>query len=213
MQKLITSAIVTIVFLNLLGCATNGSLLVDQGKIDINSAKLCCNASLSQAKVLPLPSLSAHISLDKTKQVFDFGGNKSFFVLYKLPEFKDSYSIKVISAAQGTVEDVAIFLPRLALFDESFKPTRYFDEKVLRSRGTNVETTVFINPSNSSEQYLAIYASDLNGQVEMAYSEVRMTPIFAGPFVFYMPTGKDGKSVRRSSPVGEVQIEIQGLSK
>ncbi len=72
--------------------------------------------------------------------------------------------------------------------------------------------TVLVNPGNAGERYLAIYGSDLSSSIERAYSMVTVTPVVAGPVMFNMYGGMDGKSVLRSSPVGTLALEVQGLA-
>jgi len=84
-------------------------------------------------------------------------------------------------------------------------------EKTLRNRGTNLERTVFFAPQDRAERYLAIYGSDLAASIERAYSIVTATPVFAGPVMFNLYGGQDGKSTLRSAPTGKLKIEVQGL--
>jgi hypothetical protein len=196
----------------LAGCAaiTPGSQVVAAGAQALQAAPVCCG-TLAGAKRVPLPMQPANTLVEATNQAFDFGGNKAFFVLYELPAYTKPYSILVTSLPQGSLQDVAIFVPRVATYDANFKVTRFFDEKTLRNRGNNLERTVFINPGNDNERYLAIYGSDLSASIERAYSMVTVTPVMAGPVMFNMYSGVDGRSVLRSSPVGRITLEVDGL--
>lgn len=195
------------------GCAgPSGQQIVADGKSALDRTPSCCR-TLAEAPRRPLPREATDLTIDaKTAQAFDFGGNKAFFVLFELPRFQATYSIVVSSIAQGPLQDVAIFIPRVALYDEAFQVTRFFEEKTLRNRGNNLERTVFINPPNAGERYLAVFGSDLSSSIERAYSMVTVTPVFAGPVMFNMYGGVDGKSVLRSSPVGTLRLEVQNLA-
>lgn len=196
----------------LAGCATppSGLDLVTQGQADLDAANVCCETMATAAR-LPLPLQKTPISLDKTRQAFSFGGTKAFFVLFELPAYTRPYGLTVSSVPGGTPGDVALVVPKLAFYDADFRPTRHFDEKTLRNRGTSVERTVFVNPQDAGERYLAVFASDLSASIERAYSEVTVTPVAAGPVVFNLYGGRDGKSTLRSSPTGVFEIETQGL--
>lgn len=194
------------------GCATvpSGRSIVEESSRALAQASQCCE-TLATARRAALPLQPAEVMLDKTAQAFDFGGNKAFFVLYELPPFEQPYSVVVTSVAGGSLSDVALFIPRIAAFDGDFKPTRYYDEKTLRNRGNNLERTVFINPSNRAERYLAIYGSDLSASIERPYSMVTVTPVVAGPLIFNVYGGQDGTSTLQSSPTGKLKLETQGL--
>jgi len=193
--------------------APNGRQVLAEGQAALDTAPLCCGRELAQAKRVALPLAPVQVEIDAHAQAHDFGGNKAFFVMYELPPYTQPYSIKLTSRPKGFADDVAILVPRIAIFDAKFQPTRYFDEKTLRNRGNDLERTVFINPTDAGERYLAIHGSNLSASIERAYSMVTVTPIMAGPVMFNMYGGQDGKSVLRSAPTGTVQLEVQGLAK
>jgi hypothetical protein len=195
----------------LTACATSGKKLLEDGTRALNEAPLCCTG-LATAKRVPLPAQPADVVIDQAAQAFNFGGNKAFFVLYELPKFEDTYSIVLTSFANGTLQDSALFIPRVATYDADFKLLRYFDEKTLRNRGNNLERTIFINPSDRAERYVAVYGSDLSASIERAYSMNTVTPVSSGPYTFYMHSGVDGKSTLRSAPSGKLKVEVQGLA-
>jgi hypothetical protein len=194
------------------GCATQGKQLLEESTRALAAAPVCCT-TLATAIRQPLPVLPqpAEALIDAKSQAFNFGGNKAFFVLYELPKYDQPYSIVLTSVGAGTLQDSALLIPRVATYDGEFKVQRFFDEKTLRNRGNNLERTVFINPSDAGERYLAIYGSDLSASIERAYSMVTVTPVYAGPVMFNMYNGVDGKSVLRSSPAGKLQLEVRGL--
>lgn len=192
------------------GCTTTGAQLVSMGKQDLEAAPVCCK-TLATANATKLPVGITTVTIDKTAQVFDFGGNKAFFKLYELPPFTKTYSMVITSTPNGNVADLALFLPRVTFYDAQFQPTRHFDEKTLRNRGNSVERTVFINRQNAAEKFVAIYGSDLSSSIERAYSTVTVTPVMAGPYMFNMYGGQDGKSTIRSAPTGSVDLEVRGL--
>lgn len=161
---------------------------------------------------MPLPAVPTDVVIDATAQAFDFGGNKAYFTLYELPPFADTYSVVVTSQAEGTLQDTALFIPRMATYDASFKLVRYFDEKTLRNRGNNLERTVFFNPADRAERYLAIYGSDLSASIERAYSMMTVTPVTVGVVTFNIYGGHDGKSTLRSAATGKLRLDVQGLT-
>jgi Maltose operon periplasmic protein precursor (MalM) len=187
--------------------------MVEKGKQELAAAPVCC-AGLQEAvrSKLPIAVEPADVIIDKTRQAFDFGGGKAFFVLYELPPFTSTYSIVITSNPQGPINDISLLIPRVALFDAQFKPTRFFEEKTLRNRGNALERTVFFNPQNNGERYMAVFSSDLSSSIERAYSMVTVTPVVAGPIVFNMFGGQDGKSTLRSAPTGVLKLEVQGLT-
>lgn len=196
----------------LVGCGTlqTGAQLVEDGRIALERTNVCCR-SLETAARRPLPAGPVVVEIDAAAQAFNFGGNKAFFVLYELPPFTQAYSIAITSNPGGSLNDSAIFIPRVAMYDDQFNVVRFFDEKTLRNRGNTLERTVFINPANKDERYLAVYGSDLSASIERSYSMVTVTPVVAGPFVFNMYGGHDAKSTLRSSPLGRLNVEVLGL--
>ena len=210
MRRVIALAGVGVLAASLQGCATPGRELLAQSNKALADAPVCC-ATIATAKRQPLPVQPVEVVVDQTAQAFDFGGNKAFFVLYELPAFTDTYSIVIVSQAQGTVQDTALLVPRVATFDADFKLQRYYDEKTLRNRGDNVERTVFLNPANRAERYIAIYGSDPAAAIERAYSMATVTPVSTGYVTFNIYSGVDGKSTLRSAPAGKLKIEVQGL--
>lgn len=194
-------------------CASKGGrVLVSEAKEALDRAPICC-ASLAEAARTPLPQgETEHIVDPLTAQAFDFGGNKAFFKLFELPPYSRTYAIVITSASGGTAADLALFIPRVALYDADFKVTRFFDEKTLRNRGDTLERTVFLNPANAGERYLAVFGSDLSASIERSYSAVTVTPVFAGPVMFNVYGGVDGKSTLRSSPAGRLTIGVKGLA-
>ena len=204
-------AVVTLLAALLLaGCATPGRELVAEAARTLAAAPSCCE-SLATARRSQLPVEPAEVVVDHTRQAFDFGGNKAFFVLYELPAFKDTYSVEVTSFVNGTLQDSALLIPRMATYDANFKVVRYFDEKTLRNRGNKLERTVFFNPADRGERYLAIYGSDLSASIERAYSMVTVTPVMVGAVTFNIYGGQDGKSTLRSAPGGKLKVEVKGL--
>ncbi|MCU7374231.1 MalM family protein [Paucibacter sp. O1-1] len=199
----------------LAGCGTpvpTGADIVTSGRQALDAAPLCC-ASLREAarQPLPLKPLDKPLQIDNRAQVFDFGGNKAYFLLFELPAYSKPYAIELSSLAQGTLQDSALFIPRVALFDAEFRPTRFFSEKSLRNRGNNLERTVFINPADATERYIALYGSDLGASIERAYSALETQVITTGTMVFNFTTGRDGKSVLRSAPTGQLTLQVRGL--
>jgi hypothetical protein len=209
MRPLLFVAAFTIATLT--ACATTGTQVAADGKQMLEKAALCCT-TLSDATSLPLPLEKQEMRIDGSRQAFPFGGTKSFFVMYRLPEFKGTYSILVSSSPEGTVNDTAIFLPRVTTYDASFKPLRYFDESTLRSRGSTMERTIFINPSNAAERYITIHASDLSAPMQRTVSMQTFQQVYVGTGFVMVQNGADVKSTLRPVPIGTVGIEVNGLA-
>jgi hypothetical protein len=197
----------------LAGCATPGKDVVAAGSVDLAAAPLCCGATLAEAPRKPLPPAAQPLALalDKASPAWNFGGVKAYFVLFELPAYGQPYSFTITSQPSAGIGDLALLIPRVALYDAQWQPTRYFEEKTLRNRGNQLERTVFVNPGNASERYVAIFGSDLSASIERSYQMVTSTPVFAGPVMFNMVSGHDGKSVLRSSPVGNLTLQVHGL--
>jgi hypothetical protein len=197
----------------LAGCATPGKDVVAAGSVDLAAAPLCCGATLAEAPRKPLPAAAQPLALalDKASPAWSFGGVKAYFVLFELPAYSQPYSFTITSQPSAGIGDLALLIPRVALYDAQWQPTRYFEEKTLRNRGNQLERTVFVNPGNAGERYVAIFGSDLSASIERSYQMVTSTPVFAGPVMFNMVSGHDGKSVLRSSPVGNLTLQVHGL--
>jgi len=195
----------------LAGCASvhTGAQKVADGKKQLAEATVCCT-TLEQARRRALPVEKEDLVIDGTQQAIDLGTGKTFFALYELPQFVQTYAIAITSIPTGPLSDMALLVPRVTLYDAKFTVTRYFDEKTLRNRGNQLERTIFINPQNAAERYLVISAADLSSSIETPYSMVTSTPIVAGPVVFNLVSGQDGKTTLRASPIGQILLEVQG---
>lgn len=205
------SLIVLLITGMLTACGTtSGAKLVADGKNALDSASLCCK-TLADAAVLSLPAEKQHIRIDATRQAFLFDGVKSFFVLYRLPDFRSTYSILVSSSPEGTATDLSIFMPSISTYDESFRLVRHFGESTLRSRGSTMERTVFINPANANERYLSIHSANLSAPVDRILSIQTATTVPVGTGFFMLQDGKDMESTLRPAPVGAVDVEVSGL--
>lgn len=198
-------------------CAGPTSLeRVTASQTRLDNAPDCCS-TLADAKRQPLPRDATTINFNEQSQATRFHGRKAFFAIFELPHFEREYSINITSHAEGMkggrmASEVTILVPRVALYDAYFKETRLFSDESLRNRGSNLERTVFINPSNRNERYLVIYGSDLTASIERSVSEVNTINISIAPGI-YAPihTGHDGKMTIRSSPTGAVTLEARGL--
>ena len=171
---------------------------------------MCC-VTLAEARRQVLPLEKSTLTIDHTQQAFDFGTGKTFFVLYELPVFERTYSVSINSVPGGPLTDMALFVPVVALYDAAFVRTRFFDEKTLRNRGNTLERTIFINPRDAGDKYLLVSGSSLSSSIETSYSTVTYTPVVAGPLMFNMAGGQDGKTQLRTSPTGQLEIEVGGL--
>ena len=202
------------IFVPLMGCQAvpTGGQIVSEGVVALQKAPLCCEA-LAGAKKIPLPLTATDILVDSSSQAREFDGNKAFFMLVELPVYEKPYSIILTSSAKGVINDSALFIPKVSVYDSEFVATRKYDENSLRNRGNSLERTVFINPQNRSERYMAIYGSNLSASIERPYSEVTYTTVMVGTMMFNMVGGRDDKSTLRSSPTGTLHIEVKGLEK
>lgn len=190
-----------------------GHQVVAEGKQALDAAPLCCrDLSTASRQPLPIKAEPTPVKIDKTAPAFDFGGNKAFFVLYELPAWERAYEVVLVSQAAGPLNDAALFIPRIAMYDADFKVTRYFDEKSLRNRGNNLERSVFVNPGDARERYMAVYGSDLSASIERAYSMQTVTPIVTPFGTWNYASGVDAKSTLRASPVGELELTVKGLA-
>lgn len=209
-SRLVTAGIA----LSLAGCQTmqTGEKIVSDGVAALDKTPLCCS-DLSEAKRIPLPLLPTDIAVDAKSQARKFDGTKAFFVLLELPVYEKPYALTLTSSAKGVVNDNALFIPRVTVYDAEYTATRTFDEKSLRNRGNDLERTIFINPQNNSERYIAIYGSDLSASIVRPYSEVTYNTVVVGTIMFNVVGGRDGKSTLRSSPTGSLHIEVSGLDK
>jgi hypothetical protein len=194
------------------GCRTPNTIEQKQAQSmrDLADAPLCCK-TLADAKRQPLPLEPRDVPVDSSSQAFSFNGAKSFFVLYELPAFRTTYSITITSVAKGSLQDAELLIPRVATFNGEFLQMRYFDEKTLRNRGNDLERTVFINPEDAKERYVAVFGSDLSSSVERAYSTETATTVMVGRAPVNFFSGQDGKTTVRSSPTGKLHIEVRGL--
>lgn len=204
-------AIASICLLTACAAGPSGQMRVAEAKASLDAAPACCD-SLSKADNIPLPLKKTTIEIDGKSQAFEFESKKSFFKVFSLPAFTRPYGVLVTSLAGGPLADLTVFVPRVAMLNANFDRTRFFEEASLRSRGNNLERTIFINPADSQERYILIYGSGLASSVELTFSQVSSQTYSGangGLFVFH--TGNDAKAVVRAAPVGRLEIEVQGL--
>jgi hypothetical protein len=185
------------------------------------ATRTCCS-SLAEAPTAELPAPEASVPMDKTRPVLEFDGSKSYFVLYRLPKYAAPYSIRVESIAQemaptfagiGTLNvtstrERAVFVPRVRLLDATFDATRIFDDQALRTRGDNLELTIFVNARNAGERYIVIYGASRSGSTESSYADVTSTPLYAGGVVGTVVFGQEAHSRLNYSPIGKINLLV-----
>lgn len=211
--SLMLRAPVCVALLGLTACAhIQADKVVEESHATLAAAPVCCG-SLAQAQRQWLPlSGPSELLVDATAQVFDFGGNKAYFVLMELPPYQKPYSIEIRSKVESLPGGTTAFVPRVAMYDAAFELTRFFDVNSLRQRAQTLERTVFINPSNAGERYLAIYGSDPSASIDRRFQTVTVVPMVAGPVVFNMVAGgTDSVSRLHSSPTGRLNLVVTGL--
>jgi hypothetical protein len=181
----------------------------------------CCK-SLAEAPAAELPALEASVPIDDTRPVLEFDGSKSYFVLYRLPAYAAPYSIRVESIAQEMAPNFArigtlnmtstrervVFVPRVRLLDATFDVARVFDDQALRTRGENLELTIFVNAKNTDERYILIYGANRSGSTESSYANVTSTPVYSGGVVGTVVFGQEAHSRLHYSPVGKIHLWI-----
>ena len=90
--------------------------------------------------------------------------------------------------------------------------TRNFDENGLRTRGSSLERTVFINPANAGERYFAIYGSNLLASSQQTIPVITTSTSSAGTAFFTFYSGRDIRATRHPSPTGSFELEVSGLT-
>jgi hypothetical protein len=169
---------------------------------------------------------ASSLSIGMDRPVFDFDGRRGYFVMFELPKFVAAYSILIESQPSDAAatyekggglfggppaEAKTLLTPGVLLLDEAFRTLRRFDQQGLRSRGDGLERTVFVNPSNDGERYIAIYGIDRDEVLTKTYGVVTSTPVFSGAAVGYFVSGQDQRARIHFAPIGAVRITVQGL--
>lgn len=198
-----------ITLLLLLGACTtipSGQQLSSDGKKALGIASTV--KSFSEASPLPLPVVLSVDGLSSKDLAFSFGDNdKAFFKLYRLPEFKEPYSITVTTHQEGQFSNAMLLIPNILFLDEGFNIKRTFGNQKVRNRGAGVELTVFINPSNSFERYVLIRGGNLDSSVKQSKPMVQTSFISTPYGTFMLTNGQEVSSEIYSSPVGQFTIE------
>lgn len=227
----IASTLVIGTALALSACETipKGSDLANEARQALATQPVCC-ADLRQAQVVPLPldgklfafgpkaksdkpASSSKGVLTVPLQARQFGDQKSYFVVFALPAYEQPYRI-VISSEQsgGGDQETALMLPHVQLLTADFQPTRSFDVNDLRTRGSSVERTVFINAENANERHLLIHAAQLNAPITRSVSVVSTNSTQVRPGVtMYSNSGFDSKLKVHPSPTGQLRLDVVGL--
>lgn len=196
----------------LCGCAApSGEQIVSRSQALLDERSVS-TSSVEQLTRKPLPLKPADISLDEQAEVFDIGGQKSYVAVFELPSFQRPYSVTLSSNPDGPPLDIRIFVPRVTVLDDQFKVTRSFTEDGLRSRGRSLERTVFFNPGNSRDRYLLIHSGLLRAAYQRDVQLLTNQTISAGAVTMNWADGQDAKGMVRPSPVGKVELTVDGLS-
>lgn len=74
------------------------------------------------------------------------------YASYKLPVFRQAYSIEIESEIAG----LTLFAPEVLMLDGAGKVTRRLEFDRFSARGEKVEGTVFMHPDNALERYLIV---------------------------------------------------------
>jgi hypothetical protein len=195
----------------LAGCANQptGSQIVAQGTNALEKVEV--HQSLAQAPVHPLPIKAIKVSIDSKDTAFNFGTKKAFFKLFRLPPFKAPYSITILSQQEGQYTNSALFMPTFITLDGQFKVMREYNETKMVNRGNGVELTVFINPSNSNEEYILIHGGALKGKIVQSMPLVQTSVIVTPYGSFAYSSGAEVESIIHNSPIGSIEIEQRGL--
>lgn len=176
----------------------------------LTAAPVCC-ASIREARVLPLPLEPQEFQINALSTVMELDDAKSYVVVYQLPSYTKPYSIRFASVAEGTQLFMSLFVPRFALYDQDFNLTRRFQESDLRNRGFNLERTIFINPSNAGERYVAIYSASLATPIKRSLPVILTGGTMVGAAYVNFTTGHDSSVTLLPSPMGKMEIEVLGL--
>lgn len=195
------------------GCAhKTGEQVVAHSRAVLDS-RAASAASIDQLPRKPLPLKPTVLAFgEEHADVFTLDGQKSYVAVLELPAFQRTYSVTVTSNPQGSALDTWVFTPRITMLDEHFKTTRTFTEESLRSRGSALERTVFFNPGNSRDRYLVIHGGALKAayQRDVQVISTQQLSNGMGGFVNWS-SGADAKGMVRPSPVGKVEVTVDGL--
>ncbi|MEK8087714.1 hypothetical protein WNB94_14975 [Aquabacterium sp. A3] len=158
-----------------------------------------------------LPTEATKFLMNETAEVFLQDGEKAYGVLFELPEFAKTYSVTLTSITQGMQTERMVFAPRVKMMNSRFEVTRSFHESDLRTRGGNPERTIYINPANAGERYMLIHGSGLRGSYSKKIPVQTSQAIHTGFGVVYWADGADVVATTRSSPYGEIEVQVDGL--
>ncbi|KAF0814515.1 hypothetical protein IGB42_00569 [Andreprevotia sp. IGB-42] len=211
-MKLIGLLSISFILALLGGCAaTTASQRVSAAETALTRSVALGDLRLSQQTALPLKLERAVIDSTSPSYIFE-NGEKAFFKLYKLPQFVTAYSVTILAQREGSMADASLFMPVVLTLDEQFRTRRSFDEKSLRNRGSGLERTIFINPTNADERYLIIRGASLKGMVVQSLQSTQVQPIVTPYGMFFYSNGIEVKAEVRSSAVGFIEIEQKGLA-
>ncbi|MGQ0621041.1 MAG: MalM family protein [Panacagrimonas sp.] len=89
---------------------------------------------------------------DGSSRCISTDDGSAIFASYKLPAFRQPYSIDIDSEIAGQT----LFAPEVLLLDAAGKVTRRLEFDRFSARGERVEGTVFMHPENRAERYLIV---------------------------------------------------------
>lgn len=89
---------------------------------------------------------------DGSSRCISTDDGSAIFASYKLPVFRQPYSIDIDSEIAGQT----LFAPEVLMLDAAGKMTRRLEFDRFSVRGERVEGTVFMHPENLAERYLVV---------------------------------------------------------
>jgi Maltose operon periplasmic protein precursor (MalM) len=120
-----------------------------------------------------------------------------------LPAFEGPYAVKV-SAPVGK----SIILPRVIFLDEQYRTTRTFGPDDLKRRGTEMSLEIFIEPANSDEKYVLIYADPAHIGDQDRRTVSRTDTLYVG--TGYILLGSEVGSDVTAEDTGDIVVSLIG---
>ncbi len=145
------------------GAAEAASL--DHARQALADAELCCTQFSQFDFNAPLPSSLERFKIGSKRPVADFGGSRSWFLAFHLPERNDKQPLEVLfksTLAGRWLHHSYLFAPSVVILDAAYRPLRIEDVELCEYMGWTESTSGafgHVSIDDPTARYLVVYTS------------------------------------------------------
>lgn len=125
-------------------------------------------------------------------------------ILLALPAFESAYGVRF----EAPVGNSAYLEPRVEMLDEQFQVVRAFGAERLKRRGTEMSLQVFVEPANSAERYVLLYADPAHMTDTDKKTSAESQTLFVG--TGFIVLGNEKTRALSASVIGKLNVTLVG---